>query len=60
MTTIPVVLENPPARPERTTRLKVRITMTDPTTLSVHVEDLGFGEIFPSTEQVWDKKIEGI
>ena len=37
--------------------LSLEMTMTDVNTVKLHVEDLGFGELFPSSGMVWDEEI---
>ncbi|MDO5134109.1 MAG: DUF5716 family protein [Eubacteriales bacterium] len=44
-----------PSRPDRTTRLRVLLTMPSAGLLRVQVTDLGFGEIFPSDGSVWEE-----
>ena len=56
-----VVIDLPdlPDRPPRTTRLKLGLTYESPSKCRIKVEDLGFGELFPSTGQVWQQVMEG-
>lgn len=51
-----LLLDGLPAREGRTTRVRLSFSMTSPVDACVHVEDLGFGEIYPSTGLSWDKK----
>lgn len=44
-----VTLDEFPKRPPRTTKISVQISFLDAKTMEVKVEDLGFGELFPST-----------
>ncbi|MBR4173843.1 MAG: hypothetical protein IKR56_00715 [Lachnospiraceae bacterium] len=46
-----------PSRPEHTTRVRIRITMDTEDYLTVNVEDLGFGEIFPASGTVVTERI---
>ena len=46
-------LPNLPKRPPKTTRLKVRLRFESPLKCIVTVEDMGFGEIFPSSGMCW-------
>lgn len=39
------------------TRLSLVINMKDAETLRIRVEDLGFGEIYPGSGQVWEQDI---
>lgn len=50
-----VRLDGLPDRPERTTRLRVLLTMPSASLLRVRITDLGFGEIFPSGGASWEK-----
>lgn len=45
-------------RPDRTVRLRVAVKMTSEHILFVEVEDLGFGELFPATGQIWQAEFE--
>lgn len=51
-------LDGLPDRPDRTTRLRVVLTMTAPDRLRVQARDLGFGEIFPSGGGSWAADFE--
>ncbi len=46
-----------PARPEHTTRVRIRVTMDSEDYLTVNVEDLGFGEIFPASGTIVTERI---
>lgn len=52
-----VRLSGIPDRPERSSRVRVRLTMKSEEVLLVKVYDQGFGEIFPTTDQVWEEEI---
>mgnify|MGYP002512815970 CR=1 FL=1 len=39
-------------------RYRLSMSMSAPETVQIKVEDLGFGELFPSTEQVWEQTFE--
>lgn len=45
-------------RPERTTRLHMRIYMNGEHKVLVELKDLGFGELFTSSGQVWEEEFE--
>lgn len=47
-----------PERPRGTTRLNIHIEMTDVNQASVTIEDLGFGELFPSSGKAWSSAIQ--
>lgn len=42
-----------PQRPDRTTRLRITVTPVADDKVEVEIRDLGFGEIFRSTDKVW-------
>jgi hypothetical protein len=46
-----------PKRPRATTRLRIRLHMTSADRMQLVAEDLGFGEIFPSTGMKWEQEI---
>ena len=54
---IAVKLENMPQRPRATTRLRIRLRMTAADRMMIEVEDMGFGEIFPSSGMKWRQEI---
>lgn len=37
------------------TRYRLKMSMSAPETVQVKVADLGFGELFPSTDQIWEQ-----
>ncbi len=39
-------------------RYRLSMSMSAPETVRIKVEDLGFGELFPSTEQIWEQTFE--
>ena len=50
-----VRLDGLPDRPDRTTRLRVLLSMPAVDRLRVRIRDLGFGDIFPSGGGVWEE-----
>lgn len=50
-----VTLNGLPARPARTTRIRLKADMTDVETVRISMEDLGFGEFFPATHKLWEE-----
>lgn len=54
----PVHLQGIPERPRGTTRLNVHIEMTAINQAAVTIEDLGFGELFPSSGKAWSSTIQ--
>lgn len=53
-----VTLNGLPARPARTTRIRMRVDMTDVETVRISMEDLGFGEFFPATHKFWEETFQ--
>ena len=53
-----VHLDGIPDRPDRTTRLRVVLTMPAAGRLRVQITDLGFGDIFPTGGGVWEETFE--
>ena len=53
-----VKLENLPQRPRATTRLRIRLSMRTANLMKIEAEDLGFGEIFPSSGMRWEQEID--
>ena len=52
-----LTLEGLPERPRNTTRLKFHIEMTAVDQIMATIEDMGFGEIYPSSGKGWSKTI---
>lgn len=48
-------LDRLPVREGRMTRIRLSFSMTAPDKMQVRMEDLGFGEIFPSSGLVWEQ-----
>lgn len=46
-----------PDRPNRATRLRMTIYFSSPTRCQVELEDLGFGEMYRSSGQIWKREI---
>lgn len=53
-----VPLDGIPDRPDRTTRIRVLLTMPESDRLRVQVTDMGFGDIFPSEGGEWEEVFE--
>lgn len=47
-----------PQRPDKTTRLLVKLEYDSPQCCHITVEDLGFGELFPTSGKVWHETME--
>ncbi len=56
--TIEVELTGLPDRPPKASRLRLTVSFEAETRMKIEVEDLGFGEFFPSTGRKWEKIIE--
>ena len=54
---IAVNLDGLPNRPDKTTRLRMSVSFTLGDTVKIVIEDLGFGEIFPSSGMKWEKEV---
>jgi hypothetical protein len=46
-----------PQRPRAATRLRIKLSMRAVDLLRIEVEDMGFGEIFPSSGMRWEQEI---
>ncbi len=55
---VTVVLEGLAEREPMATRIRVETIMESQSTLRINVTDLGFGEFYPATNQVFTKQIE--
>ncbi len=57
--TIPytISLDGLPNRPNKTTRVEVRIKFLNKNTAVISVKDKGFGSLYPSTNRIWEKEI---
>lgn len=53
-----VTLEGLPVRKNAASRLRLDIKMTSENTIFLEIEDLGFGELFPSSHQTWKESFE--
>ena len=54
----PVKLPGLPDRPRGTTRLNIHVEMTAVDQASITIEDLGFGELFPTSGKAWSSVIQ--
>lgn len=52
-----ILLEGLPERPPRTTRLRMKVVMTAADKVNVHIEDMGFGELYEASGMFWDEVI---
>jgi hypothetical protein len=46
-------LNDLPARPDRTTRLRIKASPVADDKVEIEIRDLGFGELFRSTDKTW-------
>lgn len=53
-----IVLTGLPKRPERTTRLGIEIHFTGPALAKIKISDLGFGELFPQSDLVYEGELQ--
>lgn len=51
-------LDGLPDRPSRAGRLRISVEFLDVDRLKVQVKDLGFGELFPSSDLVWSEEVD--
>lgn len=55
---ITVELSGLPTRPNRATRLNIKVKMASETQIQIRIRDLGFGEMYPLSGKVWTKEVE--
>lgn len=48
-----------PERPDRTTRIRLHVEFDSPGRCQITAEDLGLGELFPSSGKIWHETMEG-
>lgn len=53
-----LLLDGLPERPPRATRLHIAVEFIRVDCLRIEVQDLGFGELFPSSDLSWTEEIE--
>ena len=52
-----IILEGLPERPPRATRIRLTASTEDVTAVKISAEDLGFGEMYPATHQIWTMQV---
>jgi len=52
-----IALDGLPNRPNKTTRVEVRLKFLSRTTAVITIKDKGFGDFYPSTNRIWEKEI---
>ena len=50
-------LDGLPQRPKRTTRIEIRVKFLNKITALITVKDKGFGDLYPTTNRIWEKEI---
>lgn len=55
--TVDITLGDLPKRPPKTTRIHIDVKMQSETQILVTIRDLGFGELFPASNIVWNEVI---
>ena len=53
-----IILRGLPKRPKRATRIKMHLAFETEQKMIIQIEDLGFGEMFPSSGMRWTEEIE--
>ena len=53
-----ITLTNLPKRPKRATRIHMRLTFPSPNQCKVQMDDMGLGELYPSTGKRWETTIQ--
>lgn len=56
--TFVIHLENLPERPKKTTKLCVELEVTAPDCAKLKIKDLGFGELFPQSDMVYEGELQ--
>lgn len=56
--TVVIRLEGLPMRPKKTTRLRIELEFWDPYHAKLTVKDLGFGELFPQSDMVYEGELQ--
>lgn len=54
---VDITLSDLPKRPPKTTRLNVKVKMLSETRMLVTIKDMGFGELYPSSNIEWNEEI---
>lgn len=55
---IVIGLESLPERPKGTTRLQIHLEFKDPNHMRLQIQDLGFGELFPRSDVVYEGELQ--
>lgn len=54
---VEIILNDLPVRSERTTRIRMTLSLESESDVAITLEDLGFGEIYPATHMIWHEKL---
>ncbi len=55
---ITINLDGLPSRPEKTTRLRMKVSFLSGDTVKIFIEDMGFGELFPTSGRKWETEVK--
>ena len=53
-----LLLEGLPDRPSRASRLRIEVEFVSVERLQITVRDMGFGELFPSSDLCWAEEVD--
>ena len=53
-----IILRGLPKRPKKATRIKMHLSFETEQKMIIQIEDLGFGEMYPSSSMRWMEEIE--
>lgn len=53
-----VVMKNLPERPNRATRIRMQVTFPEKSKCQVYLDDLGLGDLYPSSGRKWETVID--
>ena len=51
-------LNDLPLRPKKTTKLQIKLEFTDATHAKLMIRDLGFGELYPQSDMVYEGELQ--
>lgn len=52
-----IILDNLPIRPNKTTRIELLLFFLNKSRFKIQIKDKGFGEMYPASNQVWEKEV---
>jgi hypothetical protein len=53
-----IELTDIPLRPARTSRIRMKVSMTSAERIVIHIEDMGFGELYESSGLSWTEEVK--